>query len=196
LELVRRAGAVIVEPRREWVRIKGEAAAPWRLFTAYAMILAAIPPGATFIRDVLIRPALYVRWHRWGLASALGNAVLSYLSALALVVVFALILTALAPGFSSSRDMGAALKLSVFSMTPGWLAGFFFLFPRAVWILVIVAALYGVYIFYEGLEAGLLETPRDRVGGFLGVSFLAVLALFTIRWMVLSWIFAIRLHAF
>jgi hypothetical protein len=188
---------VIFEPRREWVRIKAEPAAPRRLFTSYAMILAAIPAGAFFIKDVLVRPALYVRWHRWGFAGALGNAVLSYAAALVLVYVFALILTALAPTFSSSRDMPGALKLSVYSMTPGWVAGFFFLFPYPFfWTLGVLGALYGLYVFYEGLEAGLLDTPRDKVGGFLGASILAVLALYAIRWLVLGWVFAVRLHTF
>jgi len=195
MELVQRVQAVILKPKEEWVRIKGESTTVAGIFTSYAMVLAVIPAAAEFLGNVLVgRRMPFFGVYRWGVGRAFGNAVLSYAFSLAAVYLFALIINALAPNFSSVQNMPSAVKLAVYSMTPGWVAGILFILP-GFRILALLAGLYGLYLLYLGFETPMMETPRDKVAGYLAVSILAVIALYAVFAVILGGIFAVR-HAF
>jgi hypothetical protein len=189
MDIVQRVQAILFKPREEWARIKSEPATAVGLFASYAMVLAAIPPGFQFLRRILIE-RLPVIGH-WPLLRALGSAVVAYVLSLVTVVLFAVIINELAPGFSSAKNMTRALKLAVFSMTPGWVAGVLAIVP-GLWIVGILASLYGVYILYLGFETPMMETPKERVGGYLGVSILVAIGLHIIVNWFLNVIFAVR----
>ncbi len=120
------------------------------------MILAAIPAVAQFIGFGLIgRRYPFIGWVRMGLGTSLLRAVFSYILSLVMVYVFALIINALAPTFASTPNQLNAMKLAVYSMTPGWVAGILYIVPFLEW-LVILASLYGLYVLYLGFA-----TPHD-----------------------------------
>ena len=56
----------------------------------------------------------------------------------------------------------------------------------------ILASLYGVYILYLGLRTPMMETPKEKVGGYLGVSILVAIGLDIIVNWFLNVIFAVR----
>jgi hypothetical protein len=192
MDIVPRVQAILLKPKEEWVRIKAEPSTVAGLFTSYAMILAAIPAGAQFLGNILVGRRLpVVGLYRWSIGRALGNAIVSYIFALATVYLFALIINELAPNFGSAKNMTSALKLSVYSMTPGWVAGILYIIP-GLWILGILAGLYGLYILYLGFDTPMMETPKDKVMSYMGVSIVVVIVLYVVFSLILGGIFAVR----
>ncbi len=195
MDVVGRAQAVILRPREEWPKIKTEPTRGGDLFTSYAMILAAIPAAAEFIRLVLIGQKLpVVGLTRWSVGRALISAVVAYAFSLATVYLFAFVINAVAPSFSSTQSMTNALKLAVYSMTPAWVAGILNIIPHTGW-LVVLASLYALYVLYCGLDASIMDTPRDRVPGYMGTSVVVVIVLYLVFEVMLKAIVAIRFHA-
>jgi len=149
------------------------------------MILAAIPAAAQVIGRLLFRSEIpFARVPDWTIGRGLANAVLSYIFSLLIAYLFAFIINALAPNFSSVPNIRNATKLSVYSLTPFWVAGILYVVPR-LGFLAFLAGLYGLYLLYLGFETPLMETPRDKVAGFLGVSIIVLAALLIIRALIL-----------
>jgi hypothetical protein len=192
MDIVQRAQSIILKPKEEWVKIKAEPATVAGLFTSYAMILAAIPVGAQFLGNILVGRRLpVVGLYRRSIGQALGSAIISYIFALATVYLFALIINEVAPNFGSAKSMTGALKLSVYSMTPGWVVGILYIIPD-LWILGLLAGLYGFYILYLGFDTPMMETPKDKVMGYMGVSIVVVIVLYVVFSLILGGIFAVR----
>ena len=192
MDIVPRVQSILLKPKEEWVKIKAEPSTVAELFTSYAMVLAAIPAVGQFLGNILVGRRLpMVGVFRWPLGRALGNAVVSYVFSLVAIYLFALIINELAPNFGSTKNLTSALKLAVYSMTPGWVAGVLYIIP-GLWVLSILAGLYGLYILYLGFDTPLMETPKDKVVGYLVVSVLVVIALYVVFYLILGGIFAVR----
>lgn len=189
MDIVRRAQAILFKPKEEWPLIKSEPSTRAGLFTSYAMPLAAVPAVFQFLGRVLIE-RLPVIGH-WPVGTALGNAAVAYVLSLATVYLFALIVNELAPSFGSAKTMTGALKLAVYSMTPGWVAGVLYIVP-GLWVLGIFASLYGLYILYLGFDTPMMETPKDKVGSYYVTGVLVVIGLYVIVNVFLKVIFAVR----
>jgi len=191
MDLVSRVQAILLKPKDEWAKIKGETTTVAELFTSYACILAAIPAIAQFIGFGLIGFRVpFVGWIRLGLGTALLRAIVAYIFSLISVYLLALIVNTLAPTFSSTQNMTNALKIAVYSMTPMWVAGVLYIIPF-LGILVIIASLYGLYILYLGFAAPLMDTPKEKVTGYLVLSIVVVVALSIIFGVILGAIFAV-----
>ena len=192
MDITTRVQAVLLKPKEEWVKIKAEPSTVAELFTGYAMILAAIPAVFQFLGNILVGRRLpMIGVFRWPLGRALGNAIFYYIFALVTVYLFALIINELAPNFGSAKNMTSALKLSVYSMTPGWVAGVLYIFP-VLWIVGILASLYGLYILYLGFDTPMMETPKDKVAGYMAVSVVVAIVLYVVFTWILGGIFAVR----
>jgi hypothetical protein len=75
------------------------------------------------------------------------------------VFAMALIVDALAPTFGAQRSFSNALKLTVYSYTPVWLAGLFLLVPGLSFLTIL--GLYGLYLLWLGLPP-LMAAPFDK----------------------------------
>lgn len=191
MDLVSRAQAIILKPKEEWVKIKGEPAPVTQLFTSYAAVLALIPAIAQFIGYALIGTrVLTFGVIRMNIGSALLRTVLYYIFALASVYVFGLVINALAPSFGSKQSAENAMKLAVYSMTPAWVGGIFYTIP-ALWILATLASLYGIYILYLGFATPMMDTAKDKVVGYLVVSFIVMIVLTVVVGLILSALFVV-----
>lgn len=191
MDFVARVQAIALKPKEEWVKIKAETTSVSELFTSYAMILAAVPAVAQFIGFGLIgRRYPFIGWVKMGLGTSLLRAVFSYILSLVTVYVFALIINALAPTFASAPNQLSAMKLAVFSMTPGWVAGILYVVPFLEW-LVILASLYGLYVLYLGFATPMMNTPKDKVMTYLVVSIVAVVVLSVVVGLILGAVFAV-----
>lgn len=192
MELVSRAQAIILKPKEEWVKIKGEATTIAQLFTSYAVLLAAIPAIGQLIGLGLIgRSYPYIGVVRYGLGRALAYAVVSYVFSLISVYVFGFIINALAPSFGSTQNATNAMKLAVYSMTPMWIAGILYIIP-ILGILALLAGLYGLYILYLGFATPLMETPKDKVMIYLVVSIVVYAVLYIVVGVIIGAIFVLR----
>jgi hypothetical protein len=192
MDIVQRAQGILLKPKDEWVKIKAEPSTVSGLFTSYVMILAAIPAVFQFLGHVLVGRRLpVIGLYRWPFGRALGNALLTYILSLAAVYLFALIVHELAPTFSSAKNLANALKLSAYSMTPGWVAGVLYIIP-GLWVLSVIASLYGLYILYLGFETPMMETPKDKIPGYLTLSIVVVICLYVVFGWFVKGIFAVR----
>lgn len=192
MDIVARVRSIILNPKEEWVRIKAEPATVRDLFRSYIMILAAVPAVGQLLGNILVGRRLpMIGRYRWPLGSALANAILTYVLALAAVYLFALIINELAPSFASTKNMTSALKLAAYSMTPVWVAGVLYIVPGLA-NLVILASLYGLYLLYLGFATPMMETPKDKVPAYLGISFVVAVVLFGVLGWIMRVIFAVR----
>jgi hypothetical protein len=111
-----------------------------------------IPAVAGFIGGTLVGG--YVPF-----LAGLIAAIVSYLLTFVVVYVVALLIDALAPSFGAQKNFSNALKLSVYSHTPAWLAGIFLIVPGLGFLRIL--GLYGLYLLWLGLPP-LMRAPRDK----------------------------------
>ena len=171
MDLVARAQGLILKPKEEWVKIKGEDTAPMALFTGYAALLAPIPAIAQFIGVWPHRHPHPVSRHPTACPSApalVGPSSITF-SAWPASTRFGLIINALAPNFGSKPNPENAMKLAVYSMTIAFVAGIFYIIP-SLGVLAGIAGLYGLYVLYLGFNTPMMDTPKDKVIGYLVVS--------------------------
>jgi hypothetical protein len=153
-KLIGRIKALLLTPRREWRVIERERTIPWALFANYAAILAAVPEIAHLIGQTVIDEA------RTPFLFALLRALISYAVSLAAVYLIACAIDFVAPRFGGKRNFSNALKLTVYSYTPLWLAGIFLLVPGLNFLLVL--GFYGFYLLWLGLPP-LMQAPNGEV---------------------------------
>jgi hypothetical protein len=167
---------ILTKPADEWRTIAVEPATVEGLLRGYAAPLAAIPAVSQFIGFTVIGFSVpFVGTMRYGVVRGAVSAVLSWVFALAGAWIAAVVVEKLAPTFQSKGDTAQALKLVVYSMTPAWIAGVLNLVPLLT-PLVIIAALYGIYLFYLGLPP-LMSTPPDKVIPYMVVSAIVIIVI-------------------
>ena len=149
---VERVKGILVTPQAEWAVIAREPDDTAALFTQYVAILALVPALAGFIGGSLIGGYKSI-------ASGLLGAIVGYVLAFVVVFIVALIVDALAPTFGAQKNFPNALKLTVYSYTPAWLAGIFYLIPGLSFLAIL--GLYGFYLLWLGLPP-LMRTPREQ----------------------------------
>jgi hypothetical protein len=160
MNLVERVKNILLSPVTEWETIKGEPHTVTDLFTQYAMILAAIPALASLIGFSVIGYSYGFGTFRLPIAYGLTYCLLTYVFSLVGVYLLAMIIDLLSPTFGATKDMDAALKIAVFSMTPAWIGGIFLLVP-ALSIISMIAGLYGLYLLFLGIKQ-LKDAPPDK----------------------------------
>jgi hypothetical protein len=150
MNLVERVKGIILTPKTEWSVIAGEPGDAAYLFRNYVAILAAIPAVCGFIGALLAGAPIF---------AALIGAVIKYLLTFVVVYIVAWIVDLLAPTFGSQKNFANALKLTVYSYTPSWLAGIFLLIPGLRFLTIL--GLYGLYLLWLGLPP-LMKTPPEK----------------------------------
>jgi Yip1 domain len=151
-KLIERAKNICLSPQTEWQKIAGEEASVQSLYTGYAMILAAIPAIALIVGSL---------GGRYGITMAL----VTYAISMLVIFIAALIVNALAPTFDGTKNQVNAMKVVVYSLTPGWLAGIFNVLPWIGGVIVLIASLYGIYLFYLGLSPN-MKNPQEKSIGY------------------------------
>lgn len=165
-KLVERVKGILLNPKLEWPVIAAEAATVKGLFTRYAMILAAIPAVSTLINDLV--------FDHNGVVVALLAGVLTYVLSLLAVYIVGIVIDALAPSFGSEKNMVQSMKLSVYAMTPAWVAGILNIIGLD-WLGSLIG-LYGFYLMYLGFGP-LKKTPADKTLVYTIVSVLIAIVL-------------------
>jgi len=164
MDIIARVKAILLTPKTEWLVIEREPGDPAYLFANYVAILAAIPAVCGFIGSSIVGISVpIVGTVRVGIVSGIASALVQYLLAFVMVYVMALIIDALAPTFKGQQNQANALKLAVYSMTPVWLAGVFYLIPGLR--LLGILGLYGLYLLWVGLQP-LMKVPQEKTTGY------------------------------
>jgi hypothetical protein len=175
-QLTTRVTNILKQPAQEWPVIAAEPADVASLMSGYAAPLAAIPAVCQWIGMSLIGMSLpFVGTYRVGIVRGLVSAILSWVFALVGAYIGAIVIEKLAPTFKSSGGTVQALKLVVYASTPVWIAGVLHIIP-ALSPLIIVAAIYAVYLFYLGLPV-VMKTPSDQVIPYMIVAALVIIVI-------------------
>ncbi|MGI8839296.1 MAG: Yip1 family protein [Caulobacteraceae bacterium] len=160
--LFARVWAILLRTELEWEVIDAEPATLLGLFVGYACVLAAIRPLAEISQHLLVT-------HRLP-APALVITAIRYGASLIDVLVIGLVINVLAPIYKGQSHLAQAMKLSVYSHTPGWVVGVLYVMPIPDF-LAMIGGVYGFYILCLGIPR-LMKAPReDIVGYFIGVGF-------------------------
>jgi hypothetical protein len=164
-QLTTRVTNILKDPAQEWPAIAAEPADVASLLTGYAAPLSAIPAICSWIGMSMIG---FGGYFRVGLVTGLAGAIVRWVFALVGAYIGAIVIEKLAPTFKSSGSTTQALKLVVYASTPVWIAGVLNLIPPLS-PLILLAALYAIYLFYLGLPA-VMKTPSDQVIPYMIVS--------------------------
>jgi Yip1 domain len=164
MNLVARVKAILLTPKTEWPVIESEPGDAKYLFTNYVAILAAIPAIAGFIGGSIIGITVpTVGTIRVGIGAGILSAIVGYILAFVVSYVVALIADGLAPTFGGRKNFDNALKLTVYSYTPAWLAGIFTIIPSLSFLAIL--GLYALYLFWTGAPV-LMKVPQERAIGY------------------------------
>ena len=181
--IIKRVIGIITKPNDEWGIIKNETTTIADMFTKYVLILAAIPAVAGFIGNLLIGRSVMGFTIRIPFSNSLIWAIMMYVMTLVSLYVTAFIIDALAPSFGSQKDMVNSMKVAVYASTAAWVAGIFYIIP-ALSILVMIASLYSLYLFFLGIKI-VKNPPQDKaVGYFVVVIIVQIILSFVIGFLV------------
>jgi hypothetical protein len=168
MAMFERIKGICLKPKAEWEVIAEETPSASALFAGYAAPLAAIPAIAGFIGGSIVGRSLpLVGSFRVPLVTGLVTAVVSFVMSLVGILILSLIINALAPSFGGTKHGTQALKVAVYSFTPGWVAGVLQILPM-LGLLSLLAALYGIYLVYLGLPR-LMKCPQEKAMGYTAV---------------------------
>lgn len=177
MALIDRAKNIILKPKEEWAVIGAEQADAGSLYTGYIMPLAAITPICSFVGMSVIGITLpYIGTVKTPMVSGIIQAAISYVVALIAVYIVAMIAAALAPNFGGVKDQVQGLKLCAYASTPVWIAGIFTLYSP-LGIVVLLAALYGLYVLYLGVPET-MKVPKEKAIGFIVVLIIVEIVVF------------------
>jgi len=140
MSFVQRVQAILLNPRSEWPTIATEPATVQSVYTNWVMVLAAIGPVVLVVTSPLMG----------GIGFGLRAAVAAYVNSLVAVALLAAVVDVLAPSFGGTKDFMRSLKLVAYSFTSVWVAQVALIVPALGWLLILVAMLYGFYLFFLG----------------------------------------------
>lgn len=190
LKLKARVLAILKNPTVEWRTIAGETEDIQSLYMNYIAPLAAIPAVSMFIGLGVVGVPFV---GRFGIITAFSAAVVVYVQALVAPLVAAVVIEKLAPRFSSGGSTVDALKLVAYASTPMWVGGVIYL-VLYLSPLMLLPAVYAIYLFYLGLPP-MMKTHPNNVVPFMLVSALAIIVV-NIFLRMLLWVFGLPAYGF
>jgi hypothetical protein len=179
--LIDRVKNIIMRPRLEWPVIDAEPSTIAGIYRSYVVILAAIPPLASAIGQLVFGWRFLGIVYRPSPAHVIVQAVVSYLLSLASVYLLALIIEALAPTFGGTKDRVAAFKVAAYGATASWLAGIFGIIPNLSFLAIV--GLYSLYLYFTGLPV-LMKVSEDKAIGYVLAVIVAAIVLFFVVGMI------------
>jgi hypothetical protein len=188
MAIVDRIKAICLKPKDEWQVIAGETSTAQDLLKNYALPLAAIGAVAGFIGNSFIGRSFLGYTVRTPVVMGLVSAALGIALSLAVAYILSIIVSELAPKFGAEKNRVQALKVVVYSMTPGWVAGVLGIIP-ALGLLGLIAMGYGIYLLYLGL-LNVMKSPPDKAGTYTVIVVLCGIGLMIVVGLVVGGIAA------
>ena len=189
MDIVNRAKNILVTPKTEWVTIEAERLPSTQLLTSYLLILALIPAVGQFIGQGFVGTTVLGFKVGGTLTLGIKSALISYISMVGGAYLAAWIINLLSTSFGSEKNFDQAFALVVYAYTPMYVAGVFYIFP-SLGILAMLAAIYGLYLLYIGLQP-MMKTPEDKTVVYFIISLVCLIVV----WMVLAAILGVILAA-
>ncbi|HEX59798.1 MAG TPA: DUF1282 domain-containing protein [Methanomicrobia archaeon] len=185
--IVTEAKNIIISPRSTLEEIKSKERSTQDVLTYLAVIAIPLLIGVIIgygVVGVKVGWGMFATHITLPMGTAVGIGILQYALSIIGVIIFAYILNALAPSFSSEQNLMQAMKLAAYAATPGLLAGILYALPTLS-ILVFLISLYGLYILYLGLPV-LMNTPEDKQIVYLIVAIVVYIIIMVVIGAVVS----------
>ncbi|MCW8806080.1 MAG: YIP1 family protein [Ignavibacteriaceae bacterium] len=179
MNLVERAKNIILTPKTEWEAVANEEPNIQQILLSYVLPLALIPTIASIIGWGLVGIFGFTSF-TYGIAMGLVQLITALLS----VVLVGFVVDALAPSFGSQKNLGRAIQLVAYSMTPIWIAGILNILPTLSWLAGLIG-LYGLFLMYLGLSP-LMKTAEDKKIGYIVVSIIILIVIYFVLIAILS----------
>jgi hypothetical protein len=190
MNLIDRVKNILITPKTEWPVVNAETQTLSTVITAYVVPLALIGAAATFIGYGFIGidyGFIRMKGIQWGIKMAAMQLVASIVG----VVITTYIIDALAPSFSSTKNINKSAQLIAYGYTPAFIGAILSVFPVIAW-LGSLFGLYGIYLMYLGLGP-LKNTPDDKKVIYLIVTVIALVVVYGILITVFGSILGTRL---
>jgi hypothetical protein len=168
--LVDRVQKILTQPAAEWPVIAAEPATVGGLYTGYIMPLAAIPAIAALVLQVVFTHHV--------IAGVVGAAI-AYVLSLVGVYAVSFIAAALAPSFGGANDQIQGLKWAAYSNTAAWVAGIANIIPIAGALVVLVGAVYTLYLYWLG-TVPMMRVPQDKAIGYAVVVIICAIVVYAV----------------
>ncbi len=166
-QIIQKVIRLITNPGDFFAEVREEPTTLKEMILNYAVFLAAIPAIANFIGYGLIGRSFMGYTVRYPMQYAIPYAIVWFVASIALLVGVSFIASKLADSFGGSVSVDQAGKAVIYSYTPGWVAGVFFIFlPLAP--LAFLGGLYGLYLLYMATDK-LLDIPKEKQVGYFVV---------------------------
>lgn len=176
MNLVNRVKNILTNPKGEWQVINSEALTGMPLITSYLLPLAVVAALATFIGYAFFMPY-------GGIKFGLVYALIAIIQMILAVYVNAYITDALAPSFSSEKNLGKSIQLVVYSATPVYIGSILNIIPGLGWLFILIGSIYAIYLMYLGLPI-LKKTPEDKAPIYL----IIIIVVLAIIWWLIGYI--------
>jgi len=185
--IISRAINMILKPKAEWVNVYNETPNNSKSLT-YAFILLLIPTISNFIAYGFIGVKMMGYTFR-SVSSGIQQGLMSFIGGILSIYVTSIVINALATSFDSEKNYGRSLQLVVYSMTPFWVGGIFFLLP-GFQPLVFLIGIYILVLLYQGMPV-LMRTPQHKTTGYLVVSVIVMIVVQLVIALILGVILAL-----
>jgi Yip1 domain len=164
MAMMDRIKGMLLAPKAEWPKVAAEPATVQSIYGGWVMILGLIGPVM-----VLLLTAMF-----GGLSLVL--AVGQYVNTLVGVAIAALIADVIAPSFGGTRDYVASLKLVAYAATAAWIASIALIVPLLGPLVVLVGAIYSVYLLYLGVPV-LKKASADKAALYTIVLVISIIVI-------------------
>lgn len=179
MEQLDRAISILKNPLAELTKVKSEGINKNEIIKQYIAIIALIPAVAYIIgMGIIGANAGMFGGFKYPIGTAVVGGILMYILSIVDVYVIGIVINALAPNFSSKQDENQAMKLAAYSATAGLIGGIFYIIPL-LGVIVLLFALYGLYILYLGIPV-LMETPKEQAMGYTIVVIIVAMVVYLV----------------
>ncbi|MCK4505746.1 MAG: YIP1 family protein [Candidatus Aegiribacteria sp.] len=171
--LIEKVKELLTKPAEFLVKAKDEQTTLKELIMGYVIFLAAIPAIGNFIGYAVIGRSIFGHIVRYPMKYALPHAILWYAASVALVIGVVFITQKLSTNFGGSGDIDVAARAIVYSYTPAWVAGVFYIIP-ALSVIAMIAGFYSLYLLWISTDK-VLDIPENKRMTFMIVLVIAVI---------------------
>jgi len=182
--IIDRIKGILLDPKKEWPVVNGESETPVSLMQRYVLPLLALGGVAAFIAYGLVGTDAGII-KLGGTKTGLWFALRHVISGLVGYFIATYVIDALAPNFSSEKDLGKSAQLVAYASTPSWIATILTLMPALGFFGIL--GLYGIYLFYIGLPV-LKKTPEDKRLVYMIVSALVIIGVSVVAQSLISFV--------
>jgi uncharacterized Zn finger protein (UPF0148 family) len=177
-----RAINIMFKPRQEWEVVAQEKPRIPMIILGYALIFSIIPIIALMIDNSFFgRLGIGFHFSIVGTIYGFFHGILFAVASLTSIIVGAVIINSIAPGFKTEKNLGRAIQLTAYSFTPMFFAAALYLIPYMSFMVILVG-LYGIFLVLMG-QPVIMKTPKNtQVGYFFTTIGIVYAIFFTVYW--------------